>query len=116
VDHREILRRLTISDTSVLGTGQVQSLTTSSLDPKVRAFARLGAAMAVADTPSALQDPVDGALMAGATEVEIVDALIAIAPLVGLTRVVSAAPALGLAIGYDVDNALAQRDPTESGI
>ena len=37
---------------------------------------------------------------------EIVGVLIAVAPTVGLARVVSAAPELALAIGYDVDAAL----------
>jgi alkylhydroperoxidase/carboxymuconolactone decarboxylase family protein YurZ len=49
---------------------------------------------------------VERALAAGASEDEIVGLLIAVAPAVGLGRVVSAAPELGLALGYDVDSAL----------
>jgi 4-carboxymuconolactone decarboxylase len=37
---------------------------------------------------------------------EIVGTLIAVLPIVGVPRVVSAAPNLGLALGYDVANAL----------
>ena len=37
---------------------------------------------------------------------EIVGTLIAVAPTIGLRRVVSAAPELALALGYDVDAAL----------
>ena len=109
MDHKEILRRLAIGDTSFLLAGspdQPDNLATVTLDPKSCAFARLGAAVAVDASPSGYQDHVDAARMAGATESEIVDVLIAVVPCVGLTRVVSAAPALSLAIGYDSDAAL----------
>ena len=46
------------------------------------------------------------ALASGATVDEIVGVLIAVAPTVGLARVVSAAPAVAAAIGYDIDAAL----------
>jgi hypothetical protein len=47
------------------------------------------------------------ALAAGASLQEIVGVLIAVAPAVGVARTVSAAPELALAIGYDIDLALA---------
>ena len=50
------------------------------------------------------------ALASGATYDEIVGILIAVAPAVGLGRVVSAAPELGLALGYDVASALEARN------
>ena len=49
---------------------------------------------------------VDAAGEAGVTHEEIVGALIAVLPTVGVARVVSAAPNLGLALGYDVGEAL----------
>jgi 4-carboxymuconolactone decarboxylase len=49
---------------------------------------------------------VEAALSAGASYEEIVGVLIAVLPLVGIARVVSAAPNLGLAVGYDVAEAL----------
>jgi 4-carboxymuconolactone decarboxylase len=45
-------------------------------------------------------------LDAGASYDEIVGTLIAVMPIVGVARVVSAAPNLGLALGYDVSAAL----------
>ena len=116
MDHRTILRRLATGDTSLLGTGQVQASVASSLDARACAFAQLGASIAVADSQSAFQNPVEGALMAGITETEIVDVLVVIAPWVGLTRLLSAAPALGLAIGYDVEGALEGLEPGETGM
>jgi 4-carboxymuconolactone decarboxylase len=49
---------------------------------------------------------VEAALRAGVSYDEIVGVLVAVLPLVGIARVVSAAPNLGLAIGYDVSEAL----------
>jgi len=45
-------------------------------------------------------------LRAGASHEEIVGTLIAVLPTVGVGRVVTAAPNLGLAMGYDVTDAL----------
>ena len=50
------------------------------------------------------------ALAAGATEDEIADVLLAIAPVAGLGRVVSAAPDVATALGYDVEAALEEPD------
>jgi hypothetical protein len=40
-------------------------------------------------------------LSAGATDAEVVDVLVTVAPVVGTERVSSAAPRVGLALGYD---------------
>lgn len=48
--------------------------------------------------------------MSGATVEEIVGVLIAVAPTVGVARIVSAAPELALAVGYDIDSALERFD------
>jgi alkylhydroperoxidase/carboxymuconolactone decarboxylase family protein YurZ len=46
------------------------------------------------------------AMAAGATEDEIADVLLAIAPMAGLSRVVSAAPDVATTLGYDIAAAL----------
>ena len=76
------------------------------LDPKTRAFARLGASVALGANTSGFQSDVDAALAAGASVGEVVGVLIAVAPTVGVAKLVLAAPALGLAIGYDTDAGL----------
>jgi 4-carboxymuconolactone decarboxylase len=50
------------------------------------------------------------ALAAGASEDEIADVLLAIAPVTGLGRIVSAAPAVAIALGYDTEAALDEPD------
>lgn len=49
------------------------------------------------------------ALAAGATEDEITDVLLAIVPVAGLGRIVSAAPEIATALEYDIEAAL--REP-----
>ncbi len=50
------------------------------------------------------------ALAAGASEEEIADVLLAIAPVAGLGRVAAAAPDLATALGYDIAAALEEPD------
>ena len=108
MDHWEVLRRLAIGDTSSIEHtlyGDAHD-GVRGLDPRTAAFARLGALVAMGTTPCGYQGQVDAAFAAGATTEEIIHALIALAPMVGLARVMSAAPALGLAAGYDIEAAL----------
>ena len=73
------------------------------LVPKVELLVRLGALLALGAATSTLRSTVDRATEAGATEAEIVGVLVAVAPAVGLARVVSSAPRLAVAIGYDIE-------------
>jgi alkylhydroperoxidase/carboxymuconolactone decarboxylase family protein YurZ len=50
------------------------------------------------------------ALAAGVTEDEITGALLAIAPVAGLGRIVSAVPGLATGLGYDIEAALMEID------
>jgi alkylhydroperoxidase/carboxymuconolactone decarboxylase family protein YurZ len=109
IEYQERLRSMALSDdqfvASVLGMGQ-DTIDASRLDAKTHALVKLAALLAVGAAQSSYNDGVERALAAGASLDEIVGLLIAIAPSVGLGRVVSAAPELGLALGYDVDAAL----------
>lgn len=73
------------------------------LRPKVDMLVRLGALLALGAATNSLRAAVDAAVEAGASEAELVGVLVAVAPAVGLARVVSTAPRLALAIGYDID-------------
>jgi alkylhydroperoxidase/carboxymuconolactone decarboxylase family protein YurZ len=111
-DYKETLRRLALHDErfveSVLGM-RCDTIEVSTLDQKTHALVRLGASLAIDAAPSSYQANVEVALAAGANLDEIVGTLIAVAPTVGLARVVSAAPELALALGYDVEAALESR-------
>jgi 4-carboxymuconolactone decarboxylase len=73
------------------------------LRPKVDLLVQLGALLALGAATSSLRATVERAIEAGATEAEIVGVLIAVAPAVGLARVVLTAPRLAVAIGYDLE-------------
>jgi 4-carboxymuconolactone decarboxylase len=70
------------------------------------ALARLAALVALGGALASYTHVVDYALSVGVTVDELVGTLIAVMPSTCADRVVSAAPKLGLALGYDVDAAL----------
>jgi 4-carboxymuconolactone decarboxylase len=108
-DYQETLRRLTVRDdrffASVLASDETCT-ESSQLDPKTHALVRIGALIALDAAPQSYASCAQAARYAGATDEEIVGALVATLAVVGAPRVVSAAPKLGLALGYDVDEAL----------
>jgi 4-carboxymuconolactone decarboxylase len=82
----------------------------SHLDEKTHALVRLGALVAM-DAPSpGYMRTIETARRLGASDDEIIGCLIAVLPALGVARVVSAAPNLGLALGYDVTAALEASD------
>jgi alkylhydroperoxidase/carboxymuconolactone decarboxylase family protein YurZ len=108
-----VLRRLSIRDDSfirgVLAAAEDPG-TAEPLDAKTCAMTRIASLIALdAASPSYLT-PVDEARAAGATDAEVVGCLVGLMPVVGVPRVVSAAPKLALALGYDVAAALEGSD------
>jgi 4-carboxymuconolactone decarboxylase len=108
-DQEELLRRLALSDVdaleATLGTVLDHRATTSTLDAKTHALARVSALVAAESAVSSYLWAVESAIEVGASEDEIVDVLTAIAPIVGLARLSAAAPRLALALGYDIESA-----------
>lgn len=106
-DAERLLRRLALNDEESVGTvlarGSPPTGGGAVLRPKVDLLVQLGALLALGAATSSLRATVDRAIEAGATEAEIVGVLIAVAPAVGLARVVSTAPRLAVAIGYDLE-------------
>jgi len=113
-DHKTTLRRLALRDDRYIESllaDERESAARSGLEPAVHALVRVGALIAMDAAPPSYMSAVDAAGRAGVTHEEIVGALIAVLPVVGVARVVSAAPNLGLAIGYDVGDALERLEP-----
>jgi alkylhydroperoxidase/carboxymuconolactone decarboxylase family protein YurZ len=67
-------------------------------------LARLAALVAVGGAVPSYGAQVDAAIEAGASAAEIVDVLVGVISVVGLPRVVAAAPKLALALGHDVED------------
>jgi 4-carboxymuconolactone decarboxylase len=113
VRFQETLRRLALVDESFvedqarLGLGLAEN---SALDPKTAALLQVAASAAIGAPAACLEWSAGLALAAGASEDEIADVLLAIAPVAGLGRVVAAAPHLAAALGYDIAAALEELD------
>jgi len=108
---QEILRRLAIFDEGLAEAGWGPSLAdASALDAKTAALLQLAASVAIGSSAVCLEWSAARALAAGATKDEIADVLLAIAPVAGLGRVVSAAPDVATALEYDIDAALEETD------
>jgi 4-carboxymuconolactone decarboxylase len=105
-EHEDLLRRLALNEegvlASLLGTGFADA-EPAGLDAKTAALVRLGGLIAVDSASATYQWGVTSALAAGATDGEVVAVLVALAPIVGVVRVNSAAPEIALAIGCDLD-------------
>lgn len=100
---RELLRRLTLSDELILRKLICEQVGREMLDEKTSALVRLAGLVAMEASVTSFQWAVDAALAAGADDAEIVDILLAVAPLVGLSRVGTSARALSTALGYQPD-------------
>ena len=108
-DYTDTLRKLSIRDDayveSLLSDDQ-SNVEASGFDRKTHALVQLGALVAIDPAPPSYMRLIDVALECNASRDEIVGTLIAAMPAVGAARVVSAAPKLALALGYDVAAAL----------
>jgi 4-carboxymuconolactone decarboxylase len=113
VRFQETLRRLAmidegfVEDQAGLGLGPAAA---SALDPKTAALLRVAASVALGSPAVCLEWSTGRALAAGASEDEIADVLLAIAPVAGLGRVVCAAPGVAAALDYDIAAALEEPD------
>ncbi len=106
VDYVERLRRLAINDARLVDEEVAGDPDSSTLDQKTLALVRLAALITVGGAIPSYGAQADAALDAGATTAEIVDVLVGVVPIVGLPRVVAAAPRLAMALGFDTDDAL----------
>ena len=110
---RETLRRLAMVDEGFVKDEaglELGPAGTSALDPKTAALLQVGAAVTIGSSAVCLRWSATRAMAAGATEDEIADVLVAIAPVAGLGRIAAAAPDLAIALGYDVAAALGELD------
>jgi 4-carboxymuconolactone decarboxylase len=110
---QETLRRLAMVDEAFVGDQTGLGLSpagTLALDARTSALLQLAVSVAAGSPGVCLEWSTTRALAAGATDDEIADVLLVIAPVVGLGRVVCAAPDVAAALGYDVTAALEEPD------
>ena len=107
-DYKVTLRRLALRDDRYIDEllrGERASTVLSGLAPREHALVRVASLIALDAAPPSFMSAVSAGLDAGLTEEEVVGTLIAVLPIVGVARIVSAAPNLALALGYDVAEA-----------
>jgi alkylhydroperoxidase/carboxymuconolactone decarboxylase family protein YurZ len=108
---QEILRRVAIFDEKLVGGWAGFGLPeVSALDAKTTALLRVAAAVTIGSSAVCLEWSASRALAAGGTKEEIAEVLLAVAPIAGLGRVISAAPGLAAGLEYDVEAALEDPD------
>ena len=98
----DALANLALGDPELLGEGlqlRQQMQERSGLDPRTFALVKIAALISLDAPPASYLWQVGNAIDAGATPEELVGVLRAIAPQVGLPRIVAAAPELMLALG-----------------
>ncbi len=112
MEYKEHLRRLAVHDNTLVESLTAQSKPTeSALDERTLALVRVAATISLEAAAASVQHAVALALAVGATKEEIVATLEAVTPVTGTSRVVSSAPKIALALGYDVEEALEELDP-----
>ena len=108
---QETLRRLAIFDEGFVDAGFGLDLgQASALDAKTVALLQVAVSVAIGSSAVCLEWSTARALASGAAKDEVADVLVAIAPVAGLGRVVSAAPDVAGALGYDIVAALEDPD------
>jgi 4-carboxymuconolactone decarboxylase len=105
----EAFRRLTIGDCSLgagLGDGGYARRDFGRLDGRTEALVRIAALIALDAPAASYRSAVEAALAIDARIEDLLATLMVLADTVGTARVVSAAPRIALAAGYDVEAAL----------
>jgi alkylhydroperoxidase/carboxymuconolactone decarboxylase family protein YurZ len=112
----EILRRLAIGDRTLvaaLAASGHDRPQTARLDELTESLVRVAVLVPLDAPQSSYQVAVQAAVRAGASLEDLLATLVATIEAVGVPRVVSAAPRIALAAGYDVDAAMEAAAPWE---
>jgi hypothetical protein len=87
----------------------------AELESGTTALMRMSALVSIGHTGPLLQEAVGDALDAGVSIDSVVGSLLALAPTLGVNRLVAAAPALSVALGYDLDASFESLEHDPSG-
>ena len=104
--YQEILRSLVVNDRTLIAerfSSEGQPSVSDQLEERDRCISRVAAITAHDGPVQTFRWTIGDALDAGITPDEIVGVMLAIAPLVGIARIVDTAPKVALALDYDLD-------------
>ena len=83
---------------------QLHNLEESGFEPRTYSLVKIATLIAIGAPPASYMAQVAFALEAGVTPDEIVNLLVAVAPQVGLPKVIAAAPQLMAALGLELES------------
>ena len=112
--YQDVLRSLVVNDRGFVAewlSADQRPEGPCQLDERNRCIGRVAAIVAHDGSVQTFRWTIGDALEAGITPDEIVGVMLAIAPLVGVARVVNTAPKVALALDYDLDAALEMLGP-----
>ena len=117
-DTNNALKGFATGDQEVMGRfleTQLENADASGLSSKCYALVKIATLIAVDAPPASFIGQVPMALEAGVTPDELLGVLIAVAPQVGLPKVIGAAPEIALALGLPVDEWEAEEPQAHAG-
>ncbi len=88
---------------------QIENLDTSGLDAKTYAMVKIAALVSLDAPPASYAWQVSLAPESGVTEADMLGVLVALAPTIGFARIASAARKLSFALGYQIEERMAER-------
>lgn len=88
---------------------QIENLDTSGLDPKTYAMVKIAGLVSSDAPPASYAWQVSLAQESGVTEADMLGILVALAPTIGFAKITSAARKLAFALGYQIEEAMAER-------
>ena len=105
-DIRLTLQTLAVNDNSVAELLNVQesNIDESSLDPRTWCLVKLAALVAIDAPPASYVWHLTTAEQAGVTPDDILAVLVALAPTVGIAKIVAAAPEIAIGLGLEADD------------
>lgn len=102
-DQTELLRRVALKDSKALETVMSSDHDTlPALDPRCASLVRIAALLSVDSDPSTFEWAVDKGIASGLDDDAIFDALLVIAPVIGMARLTSTLPRLMAALDIDI--------------
>jgi len=105
-DTRSALRALATNDNMIQELLRVQesNIEHSGLDPHTWSLVKLAALVSIDAAPASYIWHITTAQEAGVTAEEILGVLVALAPTVGVARIVAAAPEIAIGLGIETDD------------
>jgi 4-carboxymuconolactone decarboxylase len=106
MDTPNLFKRIAFNDPELIDSllsVQIQNIENSGLDEKTHALVRLAALVSIDAAPASFNWQLGIAKASGVTDAEILGVLVALAPTIGMAKIVAAAPEIANGLGFAVE-------------